>query len=30
MFIAHKISQQANDQATPELEPSNDWAVHWI
>jgi hypothetical protein len=30
MFIAQKIGQQANDQATSELEPSNAWAVHWI
>ena len=30
MFIAQKIGQQANDQATAELEPSNAWAVHWI
>jgi hypothetical protein len=30
MFIAQKIGQQANDQATEAVEPSNAWAVHWI
>ena len=30
MFIAHKISQQANDQITEAVESSNAWAVHWV
>jgi hypothetical protein len=30
MFIAKKISQQANDQLTEAVESSNAWAIHWI